>query len=141
MLDRFKPALLDKLAAILPPSHGMTKVTSGRAAAKSIVKLMDDVATLIPPLDLCEAFQELGARPTVPTLTALWTRFGDDTARALALGIRCLAMIWDSAWQQGAGHAIPAAKLAEIDHKKLRTRYNDRTFVPSLTLDDIGAAL
>lgn len=141
MIDRFKSDLLQKIAGHLPASHGLTPVGSGHAAARAIVKLMDQVADIIAPLELCEAYQSLGASPTVPTLTGLWSRFGDRTAQVMALGIRTLAMIWQSAWAVGQGNKIPAGDLVTISDKVLRRHYNDRNFVRSLALDEIGPVL
>jgi hypothetical protein len=142
MIDRFKGDLLEKIADVLPSSHGLGRIDSGKKAAKAVVVLMDKTATTLPPLDLCEAFQALGASPTMPTLKEMWNRFGVRTAEVMALGIRYLAMIWQSAWEVGtASKAMPANKIVSFKHPALRKHYLKASFVPSLTLDEIESVL
>jgi hypothetical protein len=50
-------------------------------------------------------------------------------------------MVWESAWVADKGNAISAGKLRTLDPDDLRTKYINTAFVPSLTLDQIGAVL
>jgi hypothetical protein len=73
----------------------------------------------------------------------LWDNFGDQTIKAIAMGVRILAVIWASAWKQGKGESkVPAAALKAIPKAKLKSLYEDRDkFVPSVRLDEIAAIL
>ncbi|WP_375414238.1 hypothetical protein [uncultured Bradyrhizobium sp.] len=144
MLDRHKRDLLKAVRKALPDgAHGLPLVTSGFEAAKAIIRLMDATATKIPPIDLCEFFQSHGANNNVATLDAMWEEFGDATADVIALGVRYLSMIWQSAWETGHGNTIPKSKIAAIDPDILSGFYNDQDdpFLPSLAIDEIDAVL
>ena len=71
----------------------------------------------------------------------MWDDLGEDTAKVMALGARYLAMLWESAWTQGDGAAIPARKLTELNPNEVRDRYIQPTFLPSLTLNKIEEIL
>jgi hypothetical protein len=141
MLDRFKGELLGKVRGKLPARHGLALAGSGRACAKAVVQLMEDTAATIRPIDLCEAYEQLGASPTVPVLKGLWSQFGDRTADVVTLGIRTLAMVWESAWTAGRQGPIAADALAAIPSDRLKELYQDTKFLESFTLDDIGPSL
>ena len=134
--------LLKRIGGQLPADgHGLPLVKSGQEAARAVVELMDSVIRLLPPLDILKVYEDAGAGTRKATLDALWKEFGDETASVMALGARYLAMLWESAWIEGGGNAIPAAKLKIQDPGKVRKRYIDANFVPSVTLDEIGTLL
>jgi hypothetical protein len=144
MLDRRKGDLLDAIGIAMPNgSHGLPLVNNGFEAAKAIVALMDKTANTLEPLKLCEFFQKHGANTHVATLDAMWGEFGDRTAEVMVLGIRYLAMIWQSAWEAGGGDAVPKSKLVKINQDRLRELYNDQDdpLLPSLTINEIDAVL
>jgi hypothetical protein len=132
------PLIQGKLPA---NGHGLALCTTGTAAARALVELMDKSAATLPPIDLVEAFEKAGADTTHATLDALWNDFHEPTAEVMVLGARYLAMLWDSAWTEGDGAKIAASKLKQIDPDDARSRYIDKDFVPSLTLKQIGAVL
>ena len=57
----------------------------------------------------------------------------------MALGARYLAMIWDSAWEQGGGDT--QHDLGECNRDTLKEFYENTKFVESHTIDEIGAVL
>ena len=59
----------------------------------------------------------------------------------MADGARVLGMLWKSAWIAGDGPSIATNKLGAVEPGKLKALYEDPSFVPSLTLDDIGPVL
>ena len=63
-----------------------------------------------------------------------------QTFTVIAGGITYLALLWQSAWEQGDGdHKI--IDLSEVDRPALAALYEDTTFLPSLDLDEIGPLL
>lgn len=139
MLDRFKGDILTAAGQRLPANHGLPLATSGHEAASATIRLMASVADIIDPKSICDRFEELGGKPTVPVIRGLWEDYGSDTVDVMVLGARTLAMIYDGAWRAGGG--LPAAALAEVPRAQLRALYVDRDFVPSLSLDKIGDVL
>ena len=140
MVDRFSKQLLPSIgpeainyAGAIPP------IASGRDAAFATVTLMSQVATILPPATLCNEYIRLGGGGSVRVVEGLWSAFGADTATVMGAGARFLAAIWDAAFAVAGTPlppntgTVPEATLAEI--------YQDTTFVPSLTLDKIGAVL
>lgn len=134
------PALQAHLPAV---GHGLPLVADGSAAALATIKLMDDVATLLPPLTIIDAYEAVGANGTKAQATrvALWQQIGDETAGVMALGIRNLSMIWESAWHAADGDATDPAKLKAFSHDDVRALYIKRDFLTSYTLDQIGPIL
>ena len=118
------------------PSPG-TLVTSSQKAAELVVTLMSEVNALLPPADLCANFA--ANRST----QKLFDAFGVKAVKAIAMGVRTLAVIWASAWRQGKGETkVPVAALKIISKAKLKSLYEDRDkFVPSVHLDEIAAIL
>jgi hypothetical protein len=124
--------------------HGLPLVKTGKDAARVIIRLMDDVAKVLPPLEICKTYQDLvGSHPsaTKAMRNEMWTKLGPRTVDVMVLGARYLAMIWESAWVNGQGAAVQAGTLQEIDRERLKALYRDRTFLESLTLENIGAQL
>jgi hypothetical protein len=126
---------LGRRAAKLKP------IDSGHDAAVATVALMDRTAKAIPPIDLVNAYVNLGGGSSHRTLDGLWAQFADATAQVMADGVRVLAHVWEEAWRVGNGAAIPAKKLKEAKADDVVARYRDKDFVPSLDLDQLGAVL
>lgn len=144
MLSAYAGPLLDEIARQLSadgPGHRLALVDSGRAAARATLEMMDNVARILPPETILKVYEEAGAGARQATLKALYDAIGDETAQVMGEGSRYLAMIWESAWIAGDGGAIAASKIKLLDRDAVRTRYIDPDFVPSVTLDKIGALL
>jgi len=144
MIDRHRESLFAQIDTLVPLAKasplGIYK--TGKQAGLATVQLMDEAHRLIKPMDICDAFEELGGTPSprVAVLDGLYDRFGEATAQAMARGAQHLACLWDSAWEAGGGNAGGLA-LDPIDKDELRTKYEDTGFVPSLTLGQIGKIL
>ena len=146
MLDIMGAAgkLVPAIDKALPPGgHGLDLVGDGRAAALALVRLMDAVADILPPMDIIDVYEEVGARGTSrqATRVAMWDRLGDRTGEVIALGVRYLAMIWQSAWVAGNGDGVAQAAIRAFDADDLRRIYIERDFLPSLTLADLAPVL
>jgi hypothetical protein len=117
----------------LDANHGMTLAQDGRAAAVATLKLMRDVAKILPPRHLIDVY-EASFKPGSPSHPqALWQALREPTGQVMALGARALAMIWDAAWKAGGGTANPG----RIDPATLRGCYENPDFLRSVTVDDI----
>jgi len=121
--------------------HGHPLCKTGKACAVAVLELMDRVATALPPSRILDSYEAAGAGNSQATLKAMWNDLGKATAQVMFEGARTLALIWESAWTKGQGSAIADGKLTELDRDDVRSRYIDREFVPSLTLDKVGPVL
>jgi hypothetical protein len=144
MIDAKVDTILLNLPKALkvPPDPGMELVEHGQAAGFAVVELMRRTRATIAPIDIVEAYGELEHPIARAKASAtLWKRFGKDTIRVLADGCRTLAMLWESAWVQGKGASIAKSSLKAVSRAKLKTLYEDQTFVPSKPLGQIDGEL
>jgi len=142
MIDAKATELFEAIDKVLAkPAAALAAIDEGRKAAVATVKLMDDVARLIPPADICDAYIELGEGASRAVIDGLWEQFGTNTAKVMALGIRNLAHIWESAWIAGGGASAKSAEMVEFSEAEIRKRYVNPKFVPSLDLDHLAAVL
>ncbi|MFS2033535.1 S1/P1 Nuclease [Polaromonas sp. CT11-55] len=142
MIDAKAAELFEAIDKVLAkPAAALAKIDEGRKAAVATVKLMDDVARLIPPSEICDAYVELGEGASRAVIDGLWEQFGANTAKVMALGIRNLAHIWESAWIEGGGDSAKSADMVEFSEAEIRKRYVNPKFVPSLDLDQLAAVL
>ncbi|MEO8099330.1 MAG: S1/P1 Nuclease [Acidobacteriota bacterium] len=141
MIDRHADDLLPKIQTQASALPALPAITSGHAAAVAIVELMGRSALAIPPKDLVDAYLAAGGKSTVAVQDALWNDYGNATAGVMADGARVLAAIWEGAWIQGSGAAIPQAQLGFVDPDALYNLYTDTDFVKSLDLDHIAPEL
>ena len=140
MVDRHSSQLLTQIepqarafAGPIPP------ITDGRGAAFATVTLMGQVAAILPPTELCDEYIRLGGGSSARVVDGLWNAFGEETAKVMGAGARYLAAIWEAAFA-AAGVALPVDAGA-IPEATLAAIYEDKAFVPSLTLDKIGEVL
>lgn len=113
-------------------------VKSGDEAAYAAIQLMNEVATILPPQRIIEAYEETGASRSSKTavLEAFWNEVGRDTAKSMALGIRLLAALWDSAWNKNSGLSTSA-----LDRAAVKALYLSDDFARSYTIDEIGTVV
>jgi hypothetical protein len=128
-----KGLLFEEIRKNLGADHGLGFVTDGRGAAVATLKCMRDVAGILPPRTLIDAYEETFSSGSRSRTQALWNALNVQTGRVMALGVRTLAMIWDAAWTAGGGH-IDAGR---IDPGELRGHYEDQNFMRSVTVDEI----
>jgi hypothetical protein len=155
MVNSHAREIKDGVAARLAPLTGVA-IGSGHEAAVAVVELMQRTFTGLAPDDLIRVYVEGkgvdadGVFDTTKGLgkgaKALWETFDDATIDRFTDGCRCLALLWDSAWNQG--HALREAEgkgkitdLGEVDRDRLTQLYESREFLPSLFLDEIDSIL
>jgi len=112
-------------------------VAGGRAAADATVALMEATVTTLPPVDIIDAFDAVPGRERIDHM---WEALKARTVTCVARGALVLAGIWESAWREGGGEKIAAARLETIRPSTLKALYLDRTFVPAVWLKNLTAA-
>jgi hypothetical protein len=142
MVDRHAKDLVAGIEqAIGQQVPALPQIRSGKDAATAILNLMNRSAHLIPPKSLVDSFVELGGKTTVGVQDKLWEEFGEKTIALMTDGARVLARIWEGAWIEGNGQAIPEDELGPIDPDALNEYCRDITFVESVDLDHIEPLL
>lgn len=140
MVDRHSDALLAGIAPAAKAFAGpIPPIGNGREAAFATVTLMGEAAKILPPPVLVDKYIALGGGSSVRVVDGLWDAFGDETAKLMGAGARYLAALWDAAYT-AAATPLPA-DAGTIEEADLAAIYQDRSFVPSLTLDKIGTVL
>jgi hypothetical protein len=138
----YETALVDRKAAELFEGVDAiaTKVvtgdligSSGKEAAKLVLKLMKKTVDLLPPEDILQVWRDAKGRGKYDRM---WEELGERTIKNVAAGSYTLAVLWQSAWKHGGGDNLPAAKLGKVPQTKLQALYNDREFVPSFKLSN-----
>jgi hypothetical protein len=114
-------------------------VSGAAQAAAAVVDLMARTIEAIKPSDLLEVFDNPPAGQS--KTTALWNAFGDATIARLADGARTLAVLWQSAWDEGDGDDIAVSHMTTQSQAALQLRYNDKTFAPNAWLKDQHVSL
>ncbi|RFM28310.1 Nal1-like putative serine protease [Deminuibacter soli] len=110
-------------------------VTGGHEAAAFVISLMRKTFTTLPPMDIIEAFGNVSGRGKY---AAVWKVLGKKTIKVIASGANAMAVLWQSAWVEGNGKAIPASKYAAITTDELQAIYEDYRFVQSFNITDAG---
>lgn len=132
-----KGLLFDEIDKSLGASHGMKLVGDGRAAAVATLECMHAVAQILPPRRLVDVYESSFAPDSLPHSQALWDGCGAETGQVMALGVRTLARIWESAWKAGGG----AKPHGRTDPTAVRARYEDVSFMRSVTVNEIEAEI
>lgn len=122
--------------------HGMALVADGREAGYATIELMRRSRGNLAPSRIVEAYAQLvEASKTRTASTVLWRTFKDETIACIADGCRTLAMLWESAWVDGQGAAVPDAKLKAIGKRTLQKIYEAQDFLPSRAIGQIDEFL
>lgn len=135
--------LLPEITKNFDKDHGLPLANGGKEAGLATIQLMDDVANILSPTKLIDIFEHEGGfeNGTNAFKAALWKATRNETGQVMALGARYLAMLWDAAWVSGNGETNKASDMVARDKDAMKTFYEDTSFVPSLTIDQIGPAL
>ena len=140
MVDRHSQELLEQIGLKAAAFQGgIPTISDGRDAAFATVKLMDYVANMIEPSTLCDEYIRLGGGTSVNVVDGLWTTFGENTAVVMGAGARYLAALWEAAFEKAGASTLDGVGV--IEEQKLASIYQDKNFVPSLTLKEIGPVL
>ncbi len=115
-------------------------VTSGFAAAKVIIDLMDSARTRLSPEAIIAA-DDPELKPT-QRATRLWNaaRVRAGTIASLADSTYALARMWQGAWDAGHGDQIRKSALKRLAEGELQKLYQDKGFAPSQALADLAAS-
>jgi hypothetical protein len=124
----------------LKKAKAIPTITGGHQAAVATVELMQRTFDTIAPSQIVDEFVQLSGRAPREIADGLWEKFGDDTIQIMADGSMYLAMLWESAWQEGNGDQNIRV-LGAVDQGALERLYQDKTFLKSFTLDHIGPEL
>jgi hypothetical protein len=140
MMDRHSA---DPLPKILPHARefqgAIPAISDGRDAAFAAVTLMGQAADILPPAPLIDEYIRLGGGSSASVVDGLWDAFEPDTAKLVGAGARYLTAIWEAAF--GKADASLPAGASEISEAELAKLYQDKDFVPSMTLDKIASLL
>lgn len=142
MIDQNVEEIVGSLNNLIGNTHGMTLVNSKQEAGLATIELMRRTKAAIAPADIVERFiqiKEQGESRHISKL--LWQSFGDKTIEVIEDGCRTLAMIWDSAWEDGGGPNLPDSLIKEISQTELQEIYEKQDFLPSVELDKIDQYL
>ena len=71
---------------------------------------------------------------------ALWKAYGQKTVNVMKQGAHLVAVLWESAWEVGSGETKVRA-LRALTQDEAMAIISDPDFLPSMTVDEIGASL
>lgn len=137
MLDACAAEIVAGVNKYAAQNKAKYNVKGGHAAAMAGIEVMRKVLTELPPLVIIEAYNE--AEHVVKSMyksTIDKYQIGEKTAVCMAEGCQLLAGLWDSAWKEGNGTAIPQSKLVQIDSQELKKIYLDKEFLRAYKLED-----
>jgi hypothetical protein len=115
-------------------------ITTGKEAATAIIRLIASTHGTIAPREIVDKWLELHGTAKRDRNEEMWATFGPRTVTCMARGTRCLAKIWQGAWETGKGNSKIGAGSVQ-DEADLMARYNDPNVIPSLRLDKYKAIL
>jgi len=136
MLDRFRTELFDSVNAVFDGRDMAYKVyTGGKAAAKAVISLMENVVSnILSPEEIIDVFNETESRGRVANM---WAKLKDASVNCVAAGAENLALFWESAWAEGGGDQLfTNDELVAIAPDALIDRYMDIKQFPSYKLKD-----
>src|SRR5438045_8733516 len=135
MVNNHVADIMQGVATRIAKKGPLSTIKRGHGAAVAVVQLMKDTFDTIQPKDIVDKFVTVKDQKPRQIAEALWDKFGDDTIEVISEGCRFLAMIWDSAWNEGGGHLN---QLDEILEDTLIKIYEKKPFFPSMLLAKIA---
>lgn len=135
MLNAHAQDVVNGIVAQLNGKSVTGSFTGGKGAATRVIRLMRETVKALPPVSLVDAYNQ--EKTPKARLDRLWNDFHVKTIDRMAEGCLCMADIWASAWKEGGGEKIPAAKLVAISQTALATRYRQKDFYPSMSLHNM----
>jgi hypothetical protein len=142
MIDQNVGKIKGRLDNLKGTTHNMPLVQSKQAAGFATIELMRRARDTIAPIAIVERYMQIKAQgQSRQTSRLLWQDFGQQTMDVMEDGCRTLAMIWDSAWEEGGGPHLPNSLIKEFSQAELQEIYEDQKFLPSVVLDRIDQYL
>jgi hypothetical protein len=138
MVSAFSAKILAGLAQTAKAAK-TEKIGNGFEAAVETIAMMRSVFNELPPMAIVDAFIAFdGKSKDRPAF--LWKKFGKATIRAMRSGSHLLAVLWENAWALGEGETR-VTSTAALTQKKAMSLCAKSDFLPSFTVDTIGAVL
>jgi hypothetical protein len=122
-----------------PKAKKSEQITNGFEAAQKTIDMMRGVFAQLPPLDMVQTFIDVGKGGKAAS-DALWNAYGQKTINVMKQGSHLLAVLWESAWQVGSGET-KVRSLRALTQDEAMAIVSDPDFLPSMTVDQIGASL
>jgi hypothetical protein len=114
-------------------------ITNGFEAAQKTIDMMRDVFAQIPPMEMVQTYVDVGKGGKASS-DALWAAYGQQTIRVMKQGSHLVAVLWESAWKVGGGET-KVKSLRALTQDEAMGIVSDPDFLPSMTVDQIGASL
>jgi hypothetical protein len=114
-------------------------ITNGFEAAQKTIDMMRDVFAQIPPMEMVDTYVAVGKGGKAAT-DALWEAYGKQTINVMKQGAHLVALAWESAWEVGSGET-KVRSLRALTQDEAMEVVSDPDFLPSMTVDQIGARL
>jgi hypothetical protein len=114
-------------------------ITNGFEAAQKTIDMMRGVFAQIPPMDMVDTYVGVGKGGKASS-DALWKAYGQNTINVMKQGAHLVAVLWESAWEVGSGETKVRA-LRALTQDEAMGIVSDPDFLPSMTVDEIGASL
>ena len=138
MVHDHRQEILDGLMKT-PKAAKDEMITSGFQAARKTIELMRSTFKQIPPQKLVQVYVDVGKGGKASS-DALWKAYGQKTTNVMKQGTHLLAVLWESAWEVGGGETKVRSLRALTEDEAMEV-VTDLEFLPSLTVDKIGAVL
>jgi hypothetical protein len=122
-----------------PKAKKSELITNGFKAAQKTIDMMRGVFEQIPPLDMVQTYIDVGKGGKASS-DALWKAYGQETINVMKQGAHLLAVLWESAWEVGKGET-KVRSLPALTQEEAMAIVTDPDFLPSMTVDQIGASL
>jgi hypothetical protein len=122
-----------------PKAKKSELITNGFEAAQKTIDMMRDVFKQIPPLEMVQTYVDVGKGGKAAS-NALWDEYGQKTINVMKQGSHLLAVLWESAWEVGNGES-KVKSLKALTQDEAMAIVGDPDFLPSMTVDKIGASL
>jgi hypothetical protein len=140
MVNAHRKEILDGLEDT-PEAKPNESIQSGFEAAKATIEMMRSVFERLPPRKIVQFYVASDAKPK-QLAEDMWDEFGKQTIECMQDGVHLLAVLWQSAWVLGKrDQTISASALKALSPDKAMEIYQDEDFVPSVSIDKIGAIL
>ncbi|MET0677824.1 MAG: hypothetical protein ABW175_18655 [Bradyrhizobium sp.] len=138
MVSAFKKDVLDGLTHT-PKTKKAELITTGFEAAQLTIAMMRQTFKSIPPARIVEEFGNFDGKPAARA-EHLWDKFGKKTITNMQGGAHLLAVLWESAWEQGKGETKVASTRGLTQKQAMKICANP-DFVPSVSISRIGGKL
>jgi hypothetical protein len=138
MVGAHRKAILAKLSGT-PTVEKAERIATGQEAASKTIELMRNTFGALPPEKIVQAYIDIGAGGKASS-DALWDAFGDGTMKVMQDGAHLIALLWESAWNEGGGEQN-VKNLEELTHDEAMAIVMEPDFLPSVSIDHIGTLL